>query len=119
MHNLGLFKQVIDAIGEDAAEKLIAAFAGESVYIPKIDCALRMQRDTNIRSSFRGNNIRELAAAYNLTGTQLRNILYKHKDKKAPEKFDMLIKLLGRRTAFMLCEELGGSSIYVPLSIPD
>ena len=67
--------EVIDLIGEDAADKLKNYFGFEYVYFRKIDETLRIIRNEKIVNEFDGGNFGYLCKKYNLTERFIRNIL--------------------------------------------
>jgi Mor family transcriptional regulator len=62
-------------VGLEATLALGREFGGMSLYLPKIESALRIWRDQNIRREFTGANIPELAKKYRLTSARVRQIL--------------------------------------------
>ncbi len=70
-----IYRDLAQTVGLDATLALGREFGGMSLYLPKIESALRNWRDRNIRSEFTGANIPELARKYKLTSVRVRQIL--------------------------------------------
>lgn len=66
---------LIAAVGLPMVKRLVVAFGGDALYIPKRGSVVRSARNRRICNEFTGNNHRELANAYNLTVTHVNNIL--------------------------------------------
>jgi len=77
-------KVLAELIGMEAFKKLVKAFNGTSIYIPKVESLEKTVRDEMIKEEFDGGNYRELALKFGLTETWIRNIvLDKAKEIKA------------------------------------
>jgi Mor family transcriptional regulator len=70
-----IYQDIVNTVGLDGALALGREFGGMSLYLPKIESALRSWRDINIRREFTGANIPELARRYRLTSARVRQIL--------------------------------------------
>lgn len=70
-----IYQDIVRMVGLDAALELGKEFGGMSLYLPKIESALRSWRDQNIRAEFTGANVVQLARKYRLTGARVRQIL--------------------------------------------
>lgn len=68
-------QQIADAIGLDNLKKLIRAFGGTSLYIPKSDSLTKEYRNQQIKQKYDGKNISQLAAIYNLSVARIRTIV--------------------------------------------
>jgi len=69
------FELMVDILGEAAAFRLAAAFAGANVYIPKN--ILKGRDYLEIRRKYRaGASYRELASAYGYTESYVRKIVH-------------------------------------------
>lgn len=68
-------KKIASLIGMEGFRKLVRAFNGTSIYIPKIESLEKTVRDGRIKEEFDGGNYRELALKYGLTETWIRNIV--------------------------------------------
>jgi len=64
-----------DIVGVPAVKEIVHAFGGSTLYIPMPEALLRRRRDCLIYEEFNGCNHRELAARYNLSCRQIRNIV--------------------------------------------
>ncbi len=69
------FRQVAQCIGLDSAIKLIEAFSGVQVYIPKYESVMRPIRNRAIKNEFDGSNYKRLACRYGLSERRVRDIL--------------------------------------------
>jgi len=67
--------QLAELVGLEAYKKLVLAYGGLAIYIPKPDYFNRKSRNEQIRSEFTGSNFKELAGRYGLTDVQIRNIV--------------------------------------------
>lgn len=77
-------KALAELIGMEAFKKLVKAYNGTSIYIPKVESLEKTVRDEMIKEEFDGGNYRELALKFGLTETWIRNIvLDKAKEIKA------------------------------------
>ena len=86
-------RELAELIGLDAYKKLVERYAGSSVYIQKADSVMRTVRDEEIRSAFNGSNCRELALAYNLAVSTVREIV-------APRRKEILTDPVEGQLAF-------------------
>lgn len=68
-------KALAELIGLESFKKLVRAFNGTSVYVPKVESLEKAIRDGLIKEEFDGSNYRELALKYGLTETWIRNIV--------------------------------------------
>ena len=68
-------QQVAETVGLDNYKKLVVAYGGMSIYIPKPDQFERADRDNRIRAEFDGYNFRPLAQKYGLTEVTIRSIV--------------------------------------------
>lgn len=67
-------KDIAHYIGIDAFKKLVILIGGSSLYIPKEASLTRPIRNRVIKESFNGD-YKILARKYNITETQVRNII--------------------------------------------
>ena len=70
-----IYQDLVRTVGMEAALTLGKEFGGMSLYLPKIESALRSWRDVNMREEFTGANIPQLAKKYSLTSARVRQIL--------------------------------------------
>jgi Mor family transcriptional regulator len=70
-----IYRDLAETVGLEATLALGREFGGMSLYLPKIESALRSWRDINIRAEFTGANIPQLAKRYRLTSVRVRQIL--------------------------------------------
>jgi Mor family transcriptional regulator len=70
-----VYQDIVRTVGLDAALELGREFGGMSIYLPKMESALRSWRNQNIRAEFTGANITQIARKYRLTGARVRQIL--------------------------------------------
>lgn len=68
-------KKIAELVGMEAFRRLVRAFNGTLIYIPKIESLEKTARDGRIREEFDGGNYKELALKYGLTETWIRNIV--------------------------------------------
>lgn len=69
------FRDVVVAIGMEAAYKLCTAAGGNYVYVPKTDSIQKRLRDLSIKNDYRnGMTIEQLCKKYNLSFNQIRAI---------------------------------------------
>lgn len=73
---------VAETIGIEPTKKLIEAFGGEMIYVPKAESVVREGRDRRIYEEFDGVNYRELSKKYNLTTGHVRKIIHEQRLKK-------------------------------------
>ncbi len=76
-----IYRDVVDKVGLEAALALGEEFGGMSLYLPKIETALRRWRDKNIRTEFDGTNVVKLARKYRITPSRIRQILGAREEK--------------------------------------
>ncbi len=65
---------MIDRLGIEAFTALVKYYGGQTVYIPKADAFIRLERDERIRNEFNGYNYKFLCAKYNLSERTIRAI---------------------------------------------
>ncbi len=70
-----IYQDIAQAVGIDAALALGQEYGGMSLYLPKMDSAIRGWRDESIRREFTGANVAQLARKHRLTATRVRQIL--------------------------------------------
>jgi len=70
-----IYQDLAGTVGLEATLALGREFGGMSLYLPKIESALRSWRDINIHREFTGANIPQLAKKYRLTSARVRQIL--------------------------------------------
>ena len=68
-------REMVDIIGFDNVLALARNYGGGAVYIHEWETVSRGSRDRKIRKEFNGANYRELAQAYGLTVSTIRNIV--------------------------------------------
>ena len=68
-------RSLMDALGEEAAEKLFRMFGGEIIYIPKADKLDAANRRAAIRQEWDGHNAVALARKYHLSVRGVRKIV--------------------------------------------
>ena len=67
---------IAEALGIDAAKKIVEICGGDSLYIPKAESVIRYVRDRRIyRDHKSGKHYRELAQQYGLTPRHIRVII--------------------------------------------
>lgn len=76
-----IYQDLVRTVGMEATLTLGEEFGGMSLYLPKIESALRSWRDINIRNEFTGANIPQLAKKYSLTSARVRQILCVPREK--------------------------------------
>ena len=64
-----------EKIGLESTLKIVSAYGGTSLYIPKADRVAREARNRKICDEFNGKNTGDLARKYNLSESQIREIL--------------------------------------------
>lgn len=69
------YTQMAELLGIDRFLALVDEYGGCQIYIPKAEGLCRNARDEEIRASFTGFNITELAKKYNLSTRQIRTII--------------------------------------------
>lgn len=75
------FGGLAEIIGLENVIKVMAYFEGREKYFPKTEGAFRHVRDRVIRKRWRKHNINELAREFNLTNTQIREIVKDHESQ--------------------------------------
>jgi Mor family transcriptional regulator len=79
--------ELADVIGPEAALRLVAAYGGQAVYLPKLDQAVRRFRNAEIREAFNGANAAELARRHNLSQARVYAIVCgRGEDDARPEQ---------------------------------
>lgn len=68
-------KELAELVGLEAYKKLVERYAGSPIYIQKADSVMKTVRDEEIRTRFDGSNYRELALAYDLAISTVREIV--------------------------------------------
>ena len=69
------FRDVVAAIGMEAAYKLCTAAGGNYVYVPKTDSIQKRLRDLSIKNDYKnGMSIEQLCKKYKLSFNQIRAI---------------------------------------------
>lgn len=69
------FRDVVAAIGMEAAYKLCVTAGGSYIYVPKTDSIQKRLRDLSIKSDYKnGMSIDQLCKKYNLSFNQIRGI---------------------------------------------
>lgn len=68
-------REMVDIIGFDNVLALARNYGGGAVYIHEWETVTRGARDRRIRAEFNGANYRDLAQAYGLTVSTIRNIV--------------------------------------------
>lgn len=66
---------LIAVVGLATAKRLVEAFGGDVLYVPKLESVARNARNRRIHKEFTGANHRDLAERYNLTVAHVHNIL--------------------------------------------
>lgn len=69
------FRDVVAAVGIDAALVLCDKFGGSSIYVPASKTAGRRLRNLRIKEDFKAMSIPQLCRKYNLTESQIRAIV--------------------------------------------
>ena len=68
------FRELVEAIGVEAAAKLAHAYPGMSIYVPKPETLLEKKRNELIRRDVRSIGYRATARKYGLTEVWIRQI---------------------------------------------
>lgn len=76
---------LVEAVGVNAAKKIVEIFGGDSLYVPKPESVIRMARDRQIYSEFNGQNQRELMQRYNLTFRRINGIISEQRAQRPKE----------------------------------
>ena len=79
------YQEISQLVGLEGTLKLADKYQGTSIYLPKLDAALRKIRDEKIKQEFSGSNHRELARKYGLTEIWVRQILA----EKGPDQMSL------------------------------
>jgi Mor family transcriptional regulator len=80
MNDNETFEQLTDLVGEEAARRVAASFAGSPMYIPQN--VLTVERHKAIQQEFRdGATYRELARRYGYSERHIRNIIHRKRKK--------------------------------------
>lgn len=69
------YRLVAEICGVEAALALARATVCGRIYVPKFETLIRRRRDDHIRREFDGANHRWLSRKYNISESQVRNIL--------------------------------------------
>lgn len=70
-------KELVETIGLEAYQKLLARYAGCTIYIAKPERVTKQIRDAEICRKFNGSNYKQLAREYRLSENTIRNIISK------------------------------------------
>lgn len=76
------FGGLAEAIGLENVIKTIQYFEGSYKYFPKIETGFKNVRDRVIKRKWKKHNIHEIAKEFNLTHTQIREIVHDHEDQE-------------------------------------
>lgn len=68
-------RELIEIIGIEKFIELSQFYSGSFVYIPKFDTLTKSTRNDEIRESFTGYNIRQLAQKHHLSESMIRKIV--------------------------------------------
>jgi len=74
-------KELADIIGWDAYLRLLANYAGCTIYIKKPERIVKQNRDEEIFRKFKDGNYRELAKEFHLSESAVRKILRNYLQK--------------------------------------
>lgn len=69
------YKDLVNLIGVGNVLTLAQNYGGAMIYIPKYDSIAKDLRNEKIKSEFNGGNYKELMKKYNLSESQIRNII--------------------------------------------
>lgn len=75
-------QELADLLGLNIFLKLVEQCGGTNIYIPKAETIGRAARNAMIRAEFTGNNIKALAAKYQLSEVRIRSIIAEKDDDK-------------------------------------
>jgi len=78
------YKPLVDVIGIDNIIRMSIIFGGTTMYFPKSNMLVKSIRDKIIKREFNGGNYKELARKYNLSESQVRNIINYSKANARP-----------------------------------
>lgn len=67
-------RDLAGVIGFEALMKLVEAYSGMVIYVPKADSVLSAIRDRHIREEFDGTNGRKLAIRYNVSESWVNRV---------------------------------------------
>ena len=67
-------RAMAECIGLEAFGRLVEAYGGQAIYVPKADSIVRSLRDERIRRDFNGYNYKFLCNKYNLSERTIRAI---------------------------------------------
>lgn len=85
MEKNGVYEELIGIIGQEAADRLVDAYAGSSIYIPQSIATSKKHR--LIREEFKkGESYRELSIKYHYTELYIRSIIHKKTAKSQQEE---------------------------------
>jgi Mor family transcriptional regulator len=79
---------VAEVCGKDNALKLSKATVAGTIYVPKFEKLIMPRRNERIRREFNGCNHRFLCRKYNLSESQIREILKRKPAAKTVDMFD-------------------------------
>ena len=68
---------MVEIIGIEKFIEICKIYGGSAVYIPSHKKLLMSERNKNIKEEFDGSNTNYLRQKYNLTNSQIRNLVYK------------------------------------------
>jgi Mor family transcriptional regulator len=81
----GVYEELIGIVGREAADRLVDAFAGSSIYIPQSIATSKKHR--LIKEEFKnGESYRELSLKYHYTESYIRSILHRKPDNRQQEE---------------------------------
>lgn len=70
------YKYIAELIGLEKAIVILKHFGGSTIYIPKVDCFNRHQRNMKIVSDYKsGLTYSQISIKYDLTSVSIRNII--------------------------------------------
>ena len=69
------YRDIVGIIGIECFVEMSEYAKGDKLYFPKVESILAPARNRIIKREYDGYNIKELAERYNLTTTQIGNIL--------------------------------------------
>lgn len=69
-------QDLLECLDPESIYKLMMTYGGETIFIPKIDKVLKMERNEKIKSDFNaGLSQRQLVKKYGITARYLRKLL--------------------------------------------
>lgn len=83
------YQPLVELIGLGNVLKLSQYFMGDKIYLPKVERILSPARNRRIRREYNGENTKELAKEYDLTTTQILQIV-RDLDPQQISLFDIL-----------------------------